>query len=108
MSEYTKGPLLVKVFPLTIGANHDYHVCTEREECVATCWGEDAVAEANAKLFATAGELLEALKLAVESATPHVRTYYRPGVDCTELVEEATWEPWVDAARAAIAKTEGR
>lgn len=62
---------------------------------------------ANARIQAAAPELLEALKLAVESASPYIRTYHRPGVGCTELVQEATYEPWVDAARVAIAKAEG-
>ena len=91
MSEYTKGPLLVKVFPLTIGANHDYHVCTEREECVATCWGQDDVAAANANLFAAAPEILEALKLMVATGAP-VGTFG----DCA-----------YEKSKAAIAKAEG-
>lgn len=59
------------------------------------------------RLHKAADELLEALKLAVESATPHVRVYHRAGEDCTELVEETTWDPWVEVARAAIAKAVG-
>jgi hypothetical protein len=107
MSAYTKGPWEIR---------EDGMVQQKSDKRLWICApidiphkdGGEKATVANSTLIAAAPELLEALKMAVDSATPHVLQYYRPGVDCTEFVEETTWEPWVEVARAAIAKAEGK
>jgi hypothetical protein len=55
-------------------------------------------------LHAAAPELLEALKLSVSAVKPTRRTELRQA----ELIEITEWPEWVDAARAVIAKAEGK
>jgi hypothetical protein len=73
MSHHTKGPLVATI---------NYRVRDDKGTLIATCWPRDdenmearKEAEANAKLFAAAPELLIALQGLIEFAEPILQNH---------------------------------
>lgn len=90
--QYTEGPWWVE--PSADGSADGREVCDGYGH-TATVYGESDVAEANARLIAAAPELLRELK--------HLLAAWEESI-----AYEPSYMPLGDAARAVIAKAEGR
>jgi len=101
---FTPGPWEKKFDSLRVQAVAEPKVAI----CFTDTFGTAGEGVGNAHLIAAAPELLEALKSAIDVEKPIVRHFYRQGNECTELCREEIWKPWVKAARAVIAKAEGK
>ena len=92
MSGYTQGPWTMLKAATQVDGAYDFAICRADSQIIAEAFGRSSDkdyhdAEANARLIAAAPELLEALKA--------IASEHR---ECSAT----------DAARAAIAKAEGR
>jgi hypothetical protein len=96
VSDFTPGPLIAAVYESNIGSGHQYHVVDSQDLGIATCWGQDKIAEANAALFSAAPEMYKALKWA--------RGLIAGGF----LVEQSPWFELVGAIDAVLSKAEGK